>query len=345
MSSPTFLLTRLGRPAALAAAVAAIEIAGLPLAHAADLKPITVVLSYIPNVENFGALYAKEEGLFEEAGLDVTLIPGGNGVDGVQMVSAGIAQMASTGADSVVAAVDKGAPLKVIAGQFQTSPVAMTCRKDSGITEPKGLIGKKLGVKQAATVYAETFLGKNGVSMDEVETTTIGNSDISLLIAGRIDCMITTFAFNEPRLIEQAGVETTVLPLGDWGMNSQSGSWIVTDEFLSDPANKELLASYMTAEAKAWDVYFADPAAAAKYIVDHKFNDGLNLEQQTYQAEHQADYMVSDITKEKGILWLEPDVWKETTQNAFEAGAASSVIDPASFTTTEILEMATLPKH
>ncbi|WP_172331430.1 ABC transporter substrate-binding protein [Mangrovicoccus sp. HB161399] len=331
--------------AARRASLAALAISAASMAPAQDLTPITVVLSYIPNVENFGALYAKEEGLFEEAGLDVTLIPGGNGVDGVQMVSANVAQLAMTGADSVVAAVDKGAPLKVIAGQFQTSPVAMTCRKDSGITAPDQLVGKRLGVKQSAQVYAETFLGKNGVTLDQVDTTSIGNSDISLLIAGRIDCMITTFAFNEPRLIEQAGVEVNVLPLGDFGMNSQSGSWIVTDEYLSDPANKETLAAYMSAEAKAWDIYFADPEAAAKYIVDHKFNDGLNLEQQTYQAVHQADYMKSDMTAEHGILWLEPDVWAETAQNAFEAGAAASVIDPASFTTTEILEMAVLPKH
>jgi NitT/TauT family transport system substrate-binding protein len=314
-------------------------------AVAQDLKPMTVVLSYIPNVENFGALYAKENGFFEEAGLDVTLVPGGQGIDQIQMVSAGLAQLGMTGADSVVAAVDKGATLKVIAAQFQTSPVAMTCRQDSGITEPSMLIGKRLGIKQAATVYAESFLAKNNVDITQVETTSIGNSDISVLIAGRIDCMITTFAVNEPRLIEAAGVPVNVLPLGDWGMNSQAGSWIVTDEFLADPANKELLAAYMSAEAKAWDVYFNDPEAAAKFIVDGKFNDGLDIEQQTYQAVNQVAYMISELTAEKGILWLDPETWDQTVANALEAGAASKLIDPASFTTTEILEMATLPKR
>lgn len=323
--------------ASLLAAVA------LPAA-AAEKTPLTVVLSYVPNVENFGAFYAREKGYFDEAGLDVTLIPGGQGIDQVQMVSAGLAQLGMTGADSVVAAVDKGAPLKVIGAQFQTSPVAMTCRKDSGITSPAQMAGRKLGVKQAAQVYASSFMAKNGVKIEDVEVTPIGNSDVSTIIAGAVECMITTFAFNEPRLIEQAGVEVTVLPLGSFGMNSQSGSWIVTAEFFAKPENKKALAAYMAAEAKAWEAYFADPEAAAAFIIDGKFNDGLNLEQQTYQAVQQAKYMVSPLTAEKGILWLDPKTWDETTQNAFEAGAASKKIDPASFTTTEILEMAAPPK-
>ncbi|WP_293864351.1 ABC transporter substrate-binding protein [uncultured Alsobacter sp.] len=310
----------------------------------ASAQSLTVVLSYIPNVENFGALYAREKGYFKEAGLDVKLIPGGNGIDQVQMVSSGIAQLGMTAAESVVAAVDKGAPLKVIAGQFQTAPTAMTCRKDSGITSPKQVVGRKLGVKQAAQVFATAFLGKNGVNIADVKVTPIGNSDISNIIAGTVECMITTFAFNEPRLIEQAGVPVNVLPLGSFGMNSQSGSWIVRNDFLEKPENKKILAAYMKAEAKAWTEYFKDPAAAAKFIVDGKFNDGLNIDQQTFQAVQQANYMKSPLTAEKGILWVDPKTWEETTANALEAKTASKKIDPAAITTTEILEMAGVPK-
>lgn len=340
MIDQSFCLPRFA--AALGGTALALVAAAAP---AQELTPLTVVMSYVPNVENFGAIYAKENGFFEEAGLDVTLIPGGQGIDQIQMVSAGMAQLGMTGADSVVAAIDKGADLKVIAAQFQTSPVAMTCREDSGITEPSMMAGKRLGVKQAAQVYAETFMAKNGVNLADVEVTTIGNSDVSTIIAGAVDCMITTFAVNEPRLIENAGVPVNVIPLGDWGMNSQSGSWIVTGEFLSDPANAETLVAYIEAEARAWDFYFDNPEAAAQFIVEGNFNDGLDIDQQTYQAVHQADYMLSDLTAENGILWLDPDVWAETTQNAFEAGAAASVIDPATFTTTEILEAAELPQR
>lgn len=327
----------------LAAALASTALAAPALAQ--DKVPLTVVLSYIPNVENFGAIYAEAEGLFDEAGLDVTLVPGGQGVDGLQMLDSGLSQITITGADSVVAAVDKGAALKVFAAQFQFSPVAMTCREDSGITEPAMLKGKRLGIKQAAQLYAETFLAKVGLTMADIEPTTIGGSDVSTIIAGRVDCMITTFAFNEPRLIANAGVPVNVLRLGDYGLNSQPGAFTVTQAFWDTPGNKEVLVKYLTAEAKGWDAFFKDPAAGAKFIVEGGFNDGLDIEQQTFQAEQQVKYMTSALTAEKGILWLDPATWAESAANALAAGATSALVDPATFTSTEILEQATLPKY
>lgn len=313
-------------------------------ASAKDLKPMTVVLSYIPNVENFGALYAKANGYFEEAGLDVTLVPGGQGIDQIQMVSAGVAQLAMTEASTVIAAVDKGEELKVIAAEFQKSPTAMTCRADSGITKPSMLAGKRLGVKQSAQVYAATFLAKNGVDIKSVNITTIGNSDIATIIAGKVDCILTTFAFNEPRLIEQAGVPVTVLPVADWGFSAQSGVWVVKADFLKDAENQKMLVAYLGAEAKAWKVFFKDPAAAAKFVIDGKFNDGLDLGQQSYQAVEQAKYMTSKLTAEKGIFWVDDKTWSETTKNALDAGATSKLIDPSKIITTEILEKADVPK-
>lgn len=314
-------------------------------ALAQDKVPLTVVLSYIPNVENFGAIYAESQGFFDEAGLDVTLVPGGQGVDGLQMLDSGLSQITITGADSVIAAVDKGAALKVFAAQFQFSPVSMTCRQDSGVTDAAMLKGKRLGIKQAAQLYAETFLAKVGLTMADIEPITIGSSDVSTIIAGRVDCMITTFAFNEPRLITNAGVPVNVLRLGDYGLNSQPGVFTVTQKFLDTPGNKDILVKYLSAEARGWDEFFKDPAAGAKFIVEGGFNDGLDIDQQTYQAEHQVKYMTSALTEEKGILWLDPETWAEATANALAAGATSRLVDPATFTTTEILEQATLPKY
>ena len=50
-------------------------------------------------------------------------------------------------------------------------------------------------------------MAKNGVKIEDFEVTPIGNSDVSTIIAGGVECMFTTFAINEPRLIGQAGVE------------------------------------------------------------------------------------------------------------------------------------------
>src|ERR1700722_6485945 len=207
---------------------------GLPLlsaacgaASAADMTKLSVVLGYIPNVEMYGLEYALHEGLYKAEGLDVTLIPAGQGVDQVQMVAAGIVQVGIDNPEGILAATAKNESFKVFAGQFQTQPIGMTGRKDSGVVKPTDLKGKTIGVKVNAEPYFRLFLAKNGLQPSDVTTTTIGPNDISVLIAGRIACEITTCAFNEPRLIEAAGVPVTVLPLGDYGLNAQADSYFV----------------------------------------------------------------------------------------------------------------------
>jgi len=310
----------------------------------AAMTKLSVVLGYIPNVEMFGLEYALHEGLYKKAGLDVTLIPAGQGVDQVQMVAAGIATIGIDNPEPLIAAAGQGEQFKVFAGQFQTQPIAMTCRKDSGVTTPADLKGKMIGVKVNAEPYFKLFLAKNGLQPSDVTTTTIGPNDISVLIAGRIACEITTFAFNEPRLIEAAGVPVTVLPLGDYGLNAQADSYFVKSAFFDKPENQAILVKFLKATGQGWVGFYKDPKAAAKYVVDHNFVDGLDIEQQTYQAEQQVKYMSSKLTAEKGILWLDPAIWAQTAENVKASGVTTTVIPTEGMLTTSILEKADMPK-
>jgi len=318
---------------------------GLGVTGASAGTPVTVVLGYIPDVESFGAYYAKEMGYFTAEGLDVTLIPAGTGIDQVQMVDSGQATIGIGGPEQVLAALDKGVKLKVFASEFQTSPVSMTCRKDSGVTKPAELKGKRLGIKQNADLFAKLFLSKNGLGIDDVTPTTIGGSDISLIIAGKIDCMITTFAFNEPALIEQAGVPVNVLRLGDYGLNSQTDSYFVKADFYDKGENQDTLVKYIRAEGKAWDAFFKDPAGMSKWFVDKAFNDGLNVEQQQFQGTTQVKYMADATTAANGIFWVNPKTWEETAKNTVAMGAAKAVPDLGVLLTDDIMTKAALPKH
>jgi NitT/TauT family transport system substrate-binding protein len=327
----------------LAVGTSVLSLAGsLAASDAAELKHVTVVLSYIPNVENFGPIYAKEKGFFKDAGLDVEIVPGGSGIDGLQMISSGTAQIAMMAAENVITAESRGEHLKVIGARFQKNPQAMTCRQDSGITDAHMIKGKRLAIKQTAIRQADVFLAKLGLTTADMQTLSVGGSDISSIIAGRVDCLYSTFAFNEPRLLAKAGVPVNVLPLGDYGLNSQPGAMTVTEKYFKE--NKEVLTAYLTAESHAWADYFKDPDAAAKFMVEGGFNDGLDLDQQTFQAEHQGAFMTSALTKEKGILYLDPSVWKETAANAFAAKTTPNLVDPSDLLTTEILDKVDRPK-
>jgi NitT/TauT family transport system substrate-binding protein len=313
-------------------------------ASAADMTKLSVVLGYIPNVEMYGLEYALHEGLYKAEGLDVTLIPAGQGVNQVQMVAAGVVDVGIDNPEGIIAAAAKDESFKVFAGQFQKQPIAMTCRKDSGVTKPADLKGKTIGVKTNAEPYFKLFLAKNGLEPSDVTTTAIGPNDISVLIAGRIACEITTFAFNEPRRIEAAGVPVTVLPLGDYGLNAQADSYFVKNSFFDKPENQEILTKFLRATGKGWVGFYKDPKAAAKYVVDNHFVDGLDIDQQTFQAAQQVKYMSSPLTAEKGILWLDPAIWRRTAENVKASGVTPDVVPTDGMLTTSILEKADLPK-
>ncbi len=325
----------------------AVALVGLPAvtAQAEDLKPLTVVLSYVPSVESFGSQYALSKGFFKDEGLDVTITPAGMGVDQVQMVSSGLATIGIVGPEMILAAEDKGEHFKVFGAEFQSTPMAMTCRQDSGVKKPADLIGKKLGVKQGGASYADLFLSKNGIAKDKVDISAIGGSDISQIMAGKIDCMITTFAFNEPRQISDAGVPVNVIKLGDYGMNAQQNSYFVSADFYAKPDSKDILARYLRAELKAWEEFFKNPEAAAEFMVEGGFHDGLDLDQQKYQAKEQVKFMTSALTAEKGLFWVDPKTWEETAQNALTVGQTSKLVDTTPILTTEILDMVAPAKH
>jgi len=311
---------------------------------AAEMTKLSVVLGYIPNVEMYGLEYALNEGYYKAEGLDVKLIAAGQGVNQVQMVAAGVVQIGIDNPEGILAATAKNESFKVFAGQFQKQPIAMTCRKDSGVTKPADLKGKAVGVKTNAEPYFRLFLVKNGLQTSDVTTTAIGPNDISVLIAGRIACEITTFAFNEPRLIEAAGVPVTVLPLGDYGLNAQADSYFVKSSYFDKPENQAILVKFLKATGQGWTSFYKDPKAAAKYVIDKNFVDGLDIDQQTFQAEQQVKYMSSKLTAEKGILWLDPAVWVQTAENVKASGVTPEVVPTADMLTTAILEKADLPK-
>jgi NitT/TauT family transport system substrate-binding protein len=155
-------------PIALAALVVAACSAPAPAAPATSApaaKPSLIVqLNFLPNAEHYGITYADRAGLYAAQNLDVKVNPGGQGVDGLQMVAAGAATIAVSDPASVLTAINQNIPIVAFAAEFHKTPQAMICRKDRGINGVGDLGGRTFGVKSAGGEEStRAFLDKNKI--------------------------------------------------------------------------------------------------------------------------------------------------------------------------------------
>src|SRR4051794_15776569 len=118
---------------------------GLSAAATAQDK-VTLQLKWVTQAQFAGYYVAKDKGLYEEAGLDVTINPGGPDIAPPQVIAGGGADVIVDWMPSALASREKGVPLVNVAQPFKRSGMELTCRKDTGITKPEGFCGKTLGV-------------------------------------------------------------------------------------------------------------------------------------------------------------------------------------------------------
>jgi NitT/TauT family transport system substrate-binding protein len=303
---------------------------------------LTVQLNFIANAEHYGITYADRAGLYKAQNLTVKVNPGGQGVDGLQMVAAGAADIAVSDPAAMMTAVNQGIPVVAFAAEFHKTPQAMICRKDRGVSQISEINGKTFGVKSATgEEQTRAFLTKNNIDVAKIKTSPIGASSVTEIIAGVVDCQLG-FAVNEPNSMRKAGVEPTIFLLADYGFPSQGNIYITNSTTLEK--NKDALGRWVKATAAGWDNFLQDPSAAAKWIIDNKIVDGLDLDQQTAQAKGQAPLIADEFTKQYGLLYLDMDSWQAAAKEVVAQKRTDKAPDLNTVLTFTVLDQV-YPKH
>src|SRR6195256_4502412 len=127
-------------------ALAAVVTMGLSLATAQAADTVTIQLKWVSQAQFAGYFVAKEKGFYKDAGLDVTIKPGGPDIAPPQVIAGGGADVVIDWMPSALATREKGVALVNIAQPFKRSGMELTCRADSGVKTPADFKGKTLGV-------------------------------------------------------------------------------------------------------------------------------------------------------------------------------------------------------
>jgi NitT/TauT family transport system substrate-binding protein len=305
---------------ALASATAALSLA----AHANE--SVVLQLKWVPQAQFAGYYVAQAKGYYKDAGLDVTIKPGGTDVSPVQVLAGKSADVIVNWMPDALAARENGVPLVNIAQVFNKSGLMLTCKKASGVNSPKDFKGKTLGVWYGGNEYPFLgWMGKLGLKPGKDITILKQGFNVDPLLQNQAAC-ISTMIYNEYWQVIDAGVkesELTTFFYQDQGVASLEDGLYVLAPNLRDKAFVAKMAKFLKASFKGWNDAVKNPEEAAKIVVANDTSGSASLAVQKRQMENVAK-LISNANTPK-IGYLDPAAYERTVK-VLLAGGSDPVI-------------------
>ncbi|MQX35707.1 ABC transporter substrate-binding protein [Roseospira navarrensis] len=299
MPGPLTRRTLLGTGAAAVGATAL----GLPPRPAQAQTPVGLQLSWLHSAQFAGSYIALDRGWWAARGLDVSLLPGGPNAPVEPPVVSGTALVGVSAADYTAAAVEQGAPFKILGVAMQKNPFVVASLPGTPVHEPADLVGKRIGMALANTPVLQALCQLNGVDIDRI-TMVPTQYSAQPLLAGEVDCLLC-WETDLPVAMERQGIESLTMLMADHGYVLQSQTYIATEDSLAN--RRADLVALLAGEVRGWEAYHADPEAAADLTVRMYPDAGLDPETQRLQAARQVPLMFSDLTDAHGFGWWTDD--------------------------------------
>ncbi len=220
------------------------------------------------------------------------------------MVS-GTALVGISAADYTAAAVEQGAPFKILGVAMQKNPFVIASLPANPVNEPADLVGKRIGMALANTPVLQALCTLNGVDIDAIEivptqysaAAAAGRTRSIACSAGRPTC--------PSRWPSRASTAVTML-MADHGYAVHSQTYIATEDSLAN--RRDELVALMKGEVRGLGGLPRGYRRCGRADAGSMFPDaGLDLETQKLQAARQVPLMFSDLTDAHGFGWWTDD--------------------------------------
>jgi NitT/TauT family transport system substrate-binding protein len=288
-------------------------------AYAAD--KVTIQLKWVTQAQFAGYYVSKAKGYYKDAGLDVTINPGGPDVAPPQVIAGGGADVIIDWMPSALASREKGVPLVNISQTFKKSGLELTCRADTGIKSPADFKSKTLGVWFGGNEYPFlAWMAKLGLKTDGsaggVKVIKQG-FNVDPLLQKQADC-ISTMTYNEYWQVIEAGYKPSqlvVFKYSDEGVATLEDGLYVMEAKLKDKAFIDKMAKFVKASEKGWDYARKNDNEAAKIV--------LAADTTGAQTLHHQEQMMGEIAKllDPGNGELDPKDYERTVSVLLSGGS------------------------
>src|SRR3569833_4205466 len=237
--------------------------------------PLTLQVKWATQAHVAGYYVAKDKGLYKDAGIDITIKPGGPDVAPEQVIAGGGADVIVDWMGGALAAREQGVPLVNIAQPYKRAGLELICPKDGPIKSEKDFPGHTLGVWFFGNAYPffawmhklgiPTEGGKDGVNVLHQ------NFAVSALVKHQADC-ISVMTYNELGQAADAGYTADKIIQFNYsalGNDLLEDGLYTTQAKLDDPKMKANLVKFVQASMKGWQYAIDHPDEAAQIVLDN----------------------------------------------------------------------------
>lgn len=290
---------------------------------AGELVPLTVGLTYIPDIQFAPFYVAAANGYFAEEGLDVTLRHHGATESLFGALAAGEEDVVNAGADEMLQAFAGEVPVVTFGVMYHSYPVVVIVPDDSEMTTTADLAGHRVGLPGP---FGENWfallaiLQAEGLTEADVTIEHLGYTQQAALVSGQVDAVVG-FANNDLVTFEGAGIPVRTLEAPELPLVGISvGALTSTVE-----ERGEDLAGLNRALSRAMEDILADPQAA----VDLSFE---TVDELAVAGDPEAALRTLTATAELydgGSLTPDAEAWPAMYDFMVGAGLAEPGADPS----------------
>ncbi len=252
----------------LAAGVASIAaFPAVPASAQAEPAKVTVALDWTPNTNHIGLYVARDKGFYEEAGLDVEILPYGDTAAGT-LISNKVADFGVSGALGFFTQKAAGADLKAVYAVVQTETGRLVFNADrADIQRPRDLDGLTYG--GFGSDWEKTLIGtliRNDGGKGEFETITLGTSAYEALANGAVDFTLEVYTWEGVKA-ELEDRPQRAFRYADHGVPDQHTTFLASSEaYLTE--NPEAARAFVQATRRGYAFAAGNPDEAALILID-----------------------------------------------------------------------------
>ena len=299
-----------------------------------DLRKITFRYSWILYGHAPAYYYAKDTGLWEKEGLDVTILTGKGSGTSVKLMGAGQDHFGTADYGTMMKGVVRGIPVKGVFGELQTHPMSVAIPAKHGVKAPADLAGKSIAVTAGGGDQAvlPAFLNANNLQGKvKVVQLSSGGAKREALLQGKVDGIVAYVNEQVPQ-IEAAGVKLNVLKFAEHGAPLLGVGIIINTKTLEDG---DLIRKFLRGLSNGIKAAMKNPDAA----VDSALKVFKERKRDTVMKEMLASFPLFHTRNSKGkpLGWTAKADWEGAQEILFKYGGLKKKIDVSRYYTNDFI--------